>query len=318
MVSVYCQQDVWSPDFVTGFITGQVPYSLRKQGMLSLDSYAEKSFELWPGALRFAASGHDAHAAIEAGLDAARDIADSLMSDADLMSRGSFDILPRGVAARQALDTARSFGQALGAQVPPPLLVALPGAVCDEVMRAMRHAGKLSFAAATSGDALAFHVAGVVLPSDLVSLPLVMGEFVQALGPRIGEGGVALSGANLHFPTSGVADLVAVQGDSAAQAALAAAALSDACLWPSAKKSHRRIADPFVARAYEAYARADATGLMPPEDIWETLSKGVKCASALREKRQLHACAFGLKGRGRINGPLAGDRLLRFGVSEWR
>ncbi|MES1990681.1 MAG: hypothetical protein V4441_07000 [Pseudomonadota bacterium] len=286
--------------------------------MLTLDSYAEKSFELWPGALRFAASGPDAHAAVAAGLDAAREIADSLMSDADLMSRGSFDILPRGLAARQALDMARSFGQALGATAAPPLLVALPGAVCDDVMRAMRHAGKLSFAVAVLGDALAFHVAGVVLPSDLVSLPLIMGEFVQALGPRIGEGGVALAGAHRHFPTSGVADLVAVQSDNAAQAALAAAALSDACLWPSAKKSHRSIADPFVARAYEARARADATGLMPPEDVWETLSKGVKRASVLREKRQFHAAAFGLKGRGRIVGPLGGDRLLRFGVSEWR
>jgi len=286
--------------------------------MLSLDSYAEKSFELWPGAVRFAASGPDAHEAVEAGLGAVREIAESLMGDADLMSRGSFDIIPRGSAARQALEAARSFGHALGAQVPPPLLVALPGAVCDEVMRAMRHAGKLSFAAATLGDALAFHVAGVVLPSDLVTLPLVMGEFVQALGPRIGEGGVALAGVNRHFPTSGVADLVAVQADSAVQAALAAAALSDACVWPSAKKSTTRINDPFVARAYETHARVKATGLMPPEDIWEVLSKGVKRAGTLREKRQLQTCAFGLKGRGRIVGPLAGDRLLRFGVSEWR
>lgn len=286
--------------------------------MLTLDSYADKSFELWPGKLRFAASGPDAHAAIDAGLDAVRTVAESLMSDADLLSRGSFDILPRGSAARHALEAARAFTHTLGAQTPPPLLVALPGAVCDEVLRAMRRVGKLSFAAATLGDALAFHVAGVVLPSDLVSLPLVMGEFVQALGARIGEGGVALSGVNRHFPTSGVADLVAVQSDSAAQAALVAASLSDAMTWAPAKKSSRRIADPLVARAYEGHARADATGLMPPEDIWETLSKGVKRASACREKRQLHACAFGLKGRGRIVGPLGGDRLLRFGVSEWR
>ncbi|MGV8996822.1 MAG: hypothetical protein ACOH12_07750 [Parvibaculaceae bacterium] len=283
-----------------------------------LDSYAEKSFELWPGAVRFVASGPDAHAAIEAGLATIREIADSLMGDADLLSRGSFDILPRGSAARQALEAARSFSLSFGALDAPPLLVALPGAVCDEVMRAMRHAGKLSFAAATSGDALAFHVAGVVLPSDLVSLPLVMGEFVQALGARIGEGGVALSGAGRHFPTSGVADLVAVQSDSAAQASLVAAALADAAQWSSAKPSRRRIADPFVARAYENHPRTEHAGLMPPEDIWETLSKGVKRANQLRDKRQLQACAFGLKGRGRIVGPLGGDRLLRFGVSEWR
>jgi len=84
------------------------------------------------------------------------------------------------------------------------------------------------------------------------------------------------------------------------------------------KPRRSRIVDPLVAHAWEGRVIADAPGLIPPEEIWEALSKGMKRAGVLREKRLLRAAAFALKGRGRTLGPIDGDRLVRFGVSEWR
>jgi hypothetical protein len=250
-------------------------------------------------------------------MDAARDTAATLIADADLVARGSLDMLPRGLAARAIPDAARAVAQALGAISPPPLLVALPGSVCDVVLAAMRGAGALDFAVAALGDAMAFHLDAGAALSMLPSLPLVLGEFVRALGVGV-EGGVALSGQGSVFPTSGIADGVAVQARSAALAAFLAAAIADATILPVARPRRARIVDPLVAHAWEGRAIADAPGLIPPEDIWEALSKGMKRANALREKRLLRAAAFALKGRGRTLGPIDGDRLLRFGVSEWR
>ena len=287
--------------------------------MLALDAYVEKSFEIWPGLVRLTAAGPDAHAALDAGMDAVRDIAESLMSDAELLARNSFDVLPRGAAARAVLETARGFAQSLGAAPLPPLLVALPGAICDAVLAAMRGAAKLTFASAALGDALAYHVAGLLPPALLPAMPQVSGEFVGALGLQLGEGGgVALAGAARLFPNTGVSDLVAVQSASAALAGLVAASLADAMTWSGARMARRRIVDPLVSRAFSGKEHCAVQGLIPPEDIWETLSRGMKRATALRERRQFQAAAFALKGRGRTLGPVSGDRLLRFGVSEWR
>lgn len=290
--------------------------------MLARDAYVEKNFELWPGVLRLAAGGLGAHAAIDAAMDAARETASSLIADADLVARGSLDMLPRGVAARMIPDVARTLAQALGgsasqAELLPPLLVALPGAVCDLVLAAMREEGPLDFAIVALGDTFAFHrETGVSLPS-LPSMPLVLGEFVRALGGGV-EGGVALAGQGCRFPTSGIADAVAVQSRSAALAAFIAATMADAITLPIGKPRRTRIVDPLAAHAWEGRIVAGSPGLIPPEEIWEALSKGMRCASALREKRLLSTAAFALKGRGRTIGPIDGDRLVRFGVSEWR
>ncbi len=287
--------------------------------MLALDAYVEKTFEIWPGLVRLTAAGPDAHAALDAGMDAVRDIAGSLMADAELLARNSFDVLPRSTAARSVLDQARGFAQSLGAAPLPPLLVALPGAICDAVLAAMRGAAKLTFASVALGDALAYHFAGLLAPALLPAMPQVSGEFVASLGPQAGEdGGVALAGATRLFPNVGVPDLVAVQGVGAALAALVAASLADAMTWNGARTDRRRIVDPLVARAFSGKAHCTVQGLIPPEDIWETLSRGMKRAMALRERRQFQVAAFALKGRGRTLGPVSGDRLLRFGVSEWR
>ncbi len=283
--------------------------------MLTLDSHAEKTFETWPGLLHLAAAGAGAHAAIDAGMDAVREASESLMADADLLSRGSLDVLPRGTAARHALEVARAAVPGFGAQPVPPLLVALPGALCDMVLAAMRRVEALDFCAVALGDALAFHMEAAVEPAIWGGLSPVAAEFAQGAG-RL-EGGVAIAGVARAFPSSGVGDLVVAQSENAALAALSVASLADALVWPRARVRRRRIVDPLVAQAFSTHPLVEAPGLMPPEDIWETLSKGMKRAAFLRDKRLFLAAAFALKGRGRSVGPVGGDRLLRFGVSEW-
>lgn len=286
--------------------------------MLVLDAYVEKSFEIWPGLVRLTAAGPDAHAALDAGMDAVRDIAGSFMADAELLARNSFDVLPRGAVARSVLEIARGFAHSLGAAPPPPLLVALPGAICDAVLAAMRSVAKLTFASVALGDALAYHFVGLLPPALMPAMPQVSGEIVAALGGQAGDGGVALAGTTRGFPATGVADLVAVQSAHAALAALVAASLADAMTWHGAHVDRRRIVDPLVSQAFSGRNLVVAAGLIQPEEIGEVLSKGVKRARVLRDKRQFQAAAFALKGRGRTLGSVSGDRLLRFGVSEWR
>lgn len=295
---------------------------MRKRAMLKTETYLEKSFELWPGLLRFVASGETAHAALDAGMDAARDMAGMLMADAELVAaaRGSMDFLPRGLAGRQVLDAARSLARAVGtpkSEDLPPSLVGLPGAVCDIALNAMRSVGTNDFVLTMLGDALAFHVDGGASPAADISVPSVSGEFLCALGGGQ-TGGVAIAGAQAHFPTSGIADRVVVQAKNAALASLAAAHVADGMTAPGMRRGRGRIADPLVARAVEGRTLAGDVGLLPPEEIWDALSTGIRRANVLRENRLLRAAALGLKGRGRTLGPIDGNRLLRFGVSEWR
>lgn len=270
--------------------------------MLAAEHLAGKSFELWPDALRFAASGEGAEAALAAGLAAARDLASSLAVDAALIGKmgaaGSLDMLPRGPAGRLVAEAARALMQGAGAiklgETPP--LVALPGAVCDHVLAAMSEAGAFETIVVSLGDAVAFDVRdGAALPAEGPVSP-VLGEFLRVLGPGQ-RGGVALAGLGGTFPTSGAADRVAVHAKNAALAALAAA---------------------FIADGTTAPALGREAGPPSPEAIWDGLAAGMKRARGLSEKRLLRACVLALKGRGRTLGPIDGDRLLRFGVSEWR
>jgi hypothetical protein len=232
------------------------------------------------------------------------------------LGSGSVDILPRGGPARAALEQARAMSQVLGAQPLPPLLVGLPGAVCDNVLAAMREAGEVSFAAVTLGDAAAFH--GEADADCWSWLPPVMSEFVKEFSGAAGAGGIALAGLSTGFPSQGVADLAAAFAGSASGAALAVASIVEATQWGRARADRRRIPDPLVAQAFKGRTLAVQPGAMPVDEIWEVLSKGSRRASILRERRFMQAAALALKGRGRTSGPVDGNRLLRFGVSEWR
>lgn len=74
-----------------------------------------------------------------------------------------------------------------------------------------------------------------------------------------------------------------------------------------------------------ALAEATALARLPvpalddgPNAAWDRLAPIARRAQALARDRRLLAAALTYKGRGRLIGPIAGDLLLRFGVSTWR
>ncbi|MFN4354938.1 hypothetical protein [Parvibaculum sp.] len=276
----------------------------------------EKTFEIWPGRLSFAAGGAGARDALDAATDMARSLARAVIEDAELLAQGG-DVLPRGVAGRHALEAVVPFRDVQGGDLPPPL-AALPGAICDTVLDAMRRAaGEADFIIVALGNAAALHMEpGIALPPD-ADMPPVLAEFARALGPGI-QGGVALGGIHSAMPTCGALDMVAVQSKSAAIAGFAAALAADAAATGFTPPKGDMPRDRLLAAGWAGRAIARAPGLVEPEAIWDALSASVRQASALRDRRLLSAAALGFRGRGRTIGPIDGDRLLRFGVSEWR
>ncbi len=229
-------------------------------------------------------------------------------------------MLPRGKAARLALEAVHVFRDALPADRLPPALAALPGSVCDVVLAAARNvadrAGGVDFSFVSLGDASAIHMEpGVAAPQDM-DMPAVLGEFIGALGSGV-QGGAAIGGIRSGIPTCGLLDIVAAQSKSAALAGLTAVAIADAALVPTRSSGHTP-RDKLMALGWRGRAVSAATGFIEPELVWEALSLSFRRGTALREKKLLRAAALGLKGRGRTIGPIDGDRLLRFGVSEWR
>ena len=284
--------------------------------MFAVSVPVEKTFEIWPGKLSFAAGGAGARDALDAATDAARSLARAVIEDAELLAQGG-DVLPRGVAGRHALEAVAAFRDVQGGDLPPPL-AALPGAICDTVRDAMRRAaGGADFILVALGNAAAFHQEpGVALPPD-AEMPPVLAEFIRALGPGI-QGGVALGGVRSVMPTCGALDMVAVQSKSAAHAGFAAALVADAAAAGFTPPKGSMPRDRLLAAGWAGRAVARAAGLVQPEAIWDALSASIRQASALRDRRLFSAAALGFRGRGRTIGPVDGDRLLRFGVSEWR
>ncbi|NIJ41101.1 hypothetical protein FHS78_001382 [Parvibaculum indicum] len=281
----------------------------------------EKCFEIWPGLMRFAAVGEGAHAALAAAMDAARETSGALLSDAELLSSGLPDVLPRGAAARRVAEHVRRIADAARLEPArlPPVAAALPGAVCDHIADAMAEAGGdgCAFLTVSLGDAMAVKTARGVATPPMPHMPPVLCEFLTALGPGF-TGGAAMGGTRADFPTEGFADMVGVAAGSAAEAGYMAAALSDAVYAGGVSVREEPLRDRIAAMSWEGRKTVFQTGTMEPDAIWDALSSGVRRAAALREARLLRAAALGLKGRGRTVGPVDGDKLLRFGVSEWR
>lgn len=284
--------------------------------MLAASVPVERSFEIWPGRLSFAAGGPGAREALEVATDVARDLARAVIEDAELLVKGG-DVLPRGIAGRHALEAVAPFRDVQGGDLPPSL-AALPGAICDTVLDAMRcAAGETEFVIVALGNAAAiYQESGIAIPPD-ADMPPVLAEFARALGPGI-EGGVALGGIHSSMPTCGALDMVAVQSKSAAHAGFAAVHVADAAAAGFSPPRDGMPRDRLFAAGWSGRVVACAPGLVEPELIWDTLSAAVRRASSLRDRRLLSAAALGFKGRGRTIGPVEGDRLLRFGVSEWR
>ncbi len=290
-------------------------------GMNDTIALIENSFEIWPGLLRFAAAGEGAHAALAAAMDAARETSGALLSDAELLSSGLPDVLPRSAAARRVTEHVHRVADAARLEPGrlPPVVAALPGAVCDHVLEAMEEASGdgCEFLLVSLGDAMAVKMArGMAMPF-IPHMPPVLCEFLTALGPGV-TGGAAMAGIRAEFPTEGLADMVGVAGRSAAEAAYMAVLLSDAVYAGGVSIRQEPLRDRIAAMSWEGRKTVFQTGAMEPDAIQEALSGGARRASALREARLLRAAVIGLKGRGRTIGPVDGDKLLRFGVSEWR
>ena len=293
------------------------------RGMTETIPLIEKTFEIWPGLMRFAAAGEGAHAALAAAMDVARETSGALLSDAELLSSGLPDVLPRSGAARRVMDHVHRVAGATGLEPArlPPVVAALPGAVCDQALEAMEQAreeaGGCELLIASLGDAMAVKMTrGTGMPF-MPNMPPVLSEFVTALGPGF-AGGAAMAGIRADFPTEGFADMVGVAGSSAAEAGYMAVLLSDAVYTAGVSTRQEPLRDRIAAMSWEGRTTVFRTGTMEPDAIWDGLSAGARRASALREARLLRAAVIGLKGRGRTIGPVDGDKLLRFGVSEWR
>jgi hypothetical protein len=289
--------------------------------MFATSRLVEKSFEIWPGKLSFAALGDGAREALDVAMDVARDLSRPVLADAELLATGQENVLPRGRAGRLALETAVRFREALPQTGFPPSLAAMPGAICDVVLEDMRNAARASGGAhsivVSLGDVIAIHQEPDVAGGASGVVPPLLGEFVSALEGGI-QGGVALAGNQSAIPTSGPLGIVAVQSISAAMAGFAAAAVADASADTVSVCEGSSPRDRLFAFAWQNRFIAGPTGLVDAELVWQALSVSVRQAAFLRDKRFLGAAALGFKGRGRTVGPVDGDRLLRFGVSEWR
>ena len=292
--------------------------------MFALSAPIGKSFEIWPGKITFAAEGSGAPEALDAATDMARALCRAVIEDAELLASGG-SVLPRGRAGRHAAEVAALFREVQGVEL-PPVVAALPGAVCDVVLEVMREAaeraGGADFIAVSLGDAVAIHrEAHVVLPPNS-GLPPMPGEFLRALGAGVQgagvQGGAALGGVHSTMPTRGAIDLVATFSRNAAMAGFAAAMIADASADGFTPPAGVLPRDRLYAAAWGGRRVAAACGVVEPEIVWDALSASVRQAAALRDRRLLSAAALGFKGRGRILGAIDGDRLLRFGVSEWR
>lgn len=289
--------------------------------MFAISQPVEKSFEIWPGKLCFAAAGKGAREALDVAMDAARDLSLSVLADAELLAKGQENVLPRGRAGRLAIEAAVQFRETLPLPKLPPSLAAMPGAVCDVVLEDMvaaaRESGDVDFIVVSLGDALAVHQQPGTSAGADDAMPPLLGEFVSALGEGI-QGGAAIAGSQSSMPTSGPLDLVAIQSKSAAVAGYAATVIADSASDTVATPKGSPSRDRLFALAWEDRFVAAPAGLVEPDLIWQALSASTRQATALRDKRLLRAAALGFKGRGRTIGPVDGDRLLRFGVSEWR
>lgn len=278
---------------------------------------AEKTFEMWPGALRLVALGESSLEAAARGHDMAREISASMMRDACVLAAGEIRKI-EGVAGEGVRQAVEGMAGYVREEELPPMIAALPGAVCDLVIREMRKAGPCQFLAVSLGDVMAFSKSlDAVLPRTN-GLPPLLGEFLRAL-PNATYGGVALAGIRCGAPSSGLADRVAVLAASAAKAGFAAATMAQACDGTArqvARETNPR--DRLYAQAWLGRGVIGETGHMEPDMVWDALGRAMKLAQRLRDHSDVLAAIMTMKGRGRVLGPIKGDTLFRFGVSEWR
>lgn len=245
------------------------------------------------------ASGEALEHVLDAGQTALDAAAADIGGDMDLVTGGSLDVLPRSGAARLAMEAARSAAHAGDiAHSADAARHAIVGALADQALEAMKAEGHAGAAFAVSGECGAFSIG----MEDVLDVPAnargsLWLEVVRGLRPAVIKGGIAVTGARIPQARVGDGDAVAIYAPSAADAALSAVLVGEAIrMRPEALKQP----------------------IPPAEEIWDALSRGVRVLLPLREANMVRAGVLALRGRGRLIGPIAGDRILRFGVSDWR
>lgn len=219
--------------------------------------------------------------------------------DMTLMSGGSLDVLPGTDVAREALSAIRAAIGSDDASLSEGLVQrTLKAALIDSAVGQMVADGGLSSAYIVSEECGAFALDyEAVLDVPMEHRGDLWFEVVQSLRPGIIKGGIAVSGSRVRGSVSSDADAVAVYSPAAAQAVVSA---------------H------LGAEAIQLTESARKRPIPLPEEGWDALSSGMKRLLPLRDARQIRAAVLAFRGRGRTVGTVATDRLLRFGVSEWR
>lgn len=240
--------------------------------------------------VRLAYADGEAGGAGRAGLSARiAEIVSAGAADRALLAQAARDgvaVLPRSELARNVAAEALAVGEVAGVAL--PAVAAFDAALADAAVQAL--ADTAPFIAVGAGWAIAFALPqGQRFTGTVCAVDARAGELLQSLDAPSGlkgeRGGVAVFEAEAGA-------LAGVRARSAASARLCAEAI--------------------------AHAVPAVSGEPTVEAVFEALSKGARAASALRRAGHLRAAVISLRGRGRVIGPLDGDRLLRFGVSDWR
>jgi hypothetical protein len=244
-------------------------------------------------------SAEDVDAALEAGSTCLKNLQRDVAPDLELIFGGSLDVLPRSAAARVAMEAARTAAHAGHANHSSEAArYALGGAFVDQALEAMKEIASLDAGYVVSGECGAFSLgADAILNVPTEFRGGLWLEVVRGVRPGVIKGGIAVAGTRVPESADGDADAVAVYARSAAEAALSAVLIADAVVMPEQAKSK---------------------SIPSAEDIWDALTLGVKTMLPLREASMVRAGILALRGRGRLIGSIEGDRLLRFGVSDWR
>ncbi|MEQ9518302.1 MAG: hypothetical protein RLN89_02555 [Parvibaculum sp.] len=257
------------------------------------------------GSFLLSLNGGDAEVvrdALDAGVVRLQSLEAECLPDFDLIETGSIDVLPRSAVMRRAMEVLRQgvvqTGIEYDASYVPPVLL---GALADDVLATMLDGRHFDSAYVVSGESGAFQIdmEGVLdVPSKTRGALWL--EMIHGLRPGMVRGGIAFAGPRFgnfgNALTSG-ADIVSLHGATAAETALSAL---------------------LVAGAAQLDASARTASVPPVEAVWDALSAGVRLLSVLRNHRFVRSGVLTLRGRGRSVGPIRVDRLVRFGVSDWR
>ncbi len=243
--------------------------------------------------------GAQVQSALDGGCARLNQLEEECAPDFDLIGTGSLDVLPRSAVMRRVMEVLRSAAAQAGiAYAASRVPAVLRGAIVDDVLATMLNDHPFDSAFVVSGECGAFQIEmeGVLdVPAEArTGLWL---EMVHGLRPGIVRGGIVSAGARFDEHPSGDADIVTLYGACATETALAAT---------------------LVAESVEMNSAARQVSIPPVEEIWDALSKGARTLSRLRDQRLVRSGVLTLRGRGRLIGMISADRLLRFGVSDWR